>query len=202
MSKGFSIASKVAGAIIILIIAFRLFFASKPARAAFGGILWDPISEARLQDLHPAIQKAARQFINAAEAEGIKLRISDAFRTFEEQDKLYMKGREVSESIFPDWVTFWDEEDENQIVTNAKGGESYHNYGLAFDVVEMIDGQPNYETPNWSKIGQLGRSFGFVWGGDWNFKDRPHFEMAFGLSTDQLYSMSISQNTNYPLINA
>jgi len=73
------------------------------------------------------------------------------------------------------------------IVTNAQGGESYHNYGLAIDVVEISDGQAIWRADNFDWIGELGKSLRFEWGGDWTrFKDRPHFQMTGGRTIEEL----------------
>ena len=75
-------------------------------------------------------------------------------------------------------------------VTNAKGGQSIHNYGLAFDYVIMLDKDNNgtFETIEWDMkspyhkvVVDYFKSKGYEWGGDWkNFKDYPHFQKAFG----------------------
>jgi|688.fasta_scaffold212981_2 hypothetical protein len=133
--------------------------------------VWDAISESRIETLHPSIRNAVRSFINEAQKQGIKLRITSGFRTFAEQDALYAQGRTKSGSI----------------VTNAKGGFSNHNFGLAFDVVPIVNGKADWNSKDWNKIGQIGKSFGFTWGGDWkNLVDKPHFEMMFGNSLTQL----------------
>lgn len=68
------------------------------------------------------------------------------------------------------------------IVTNAKGGESAHNFGLAADLV--LDGyldraglQPDYRPASYDLLGELCPKHGLVWGGSWKFKDRPHVQM-------------------------
>ena len=132
---------------------------------------WDVVSDRRINTLHPIIRQDARAFINAAAAEGIKLRVVSALRTFEEQQKIYNQGR-----VTP-----------GRIVSNAKPGTSFHNYGLAIDVVEIKDGKALWENPRWNRIAEIGKSFGFFWGGDFrSFKDRPHFEKSFGFSTREL----------------
>lgn len=134
-------------------------------------VVWDQVSEYRLGKLHPKVREAARKFINAAEAEGIKLRVTHTLRTIAEQDALYAQGRTAP----------------GKIVTNAKGGRSFHNYGLALDVVEIKDGKALWSNPRWNRIGELGKQYGFKWGGDWqSLKDMPHFEMTFGYTTSQL----------------
>ena len=128
---------------------------------------WDKHTNRRIKTLHPAIILKATEFINRAETElGIKLRVFAALRTWEEQTELYAKGRTQS----------------GRKITRAKAGESYHNYGLAIDVVEIKNGQPLWKNPNWEKIGKLGESIGFTWGGRWtgNKNDRPHFQLTFG----------------------
>ncbi len=135
----------------------------------------DPISNQRIAQLHPKIRAKAAEFINRVEREtGIKLRLASGFRSIAEQNALYAQGRTKPGSI----------------VTNAKGGSSYHNYGLAIDVVEVRpNGSVNWNT-NWSAIAKIGKEMGFEWGGDWtSIVDKPHFQMSFGKSTSQLLSM-------------
>ena len=129
--------------------------------------------------LHPSIRDKAREFLNKAEAQGIKLRITDGYRSPEKQDELYAQGRTKAGSI----------------VTNAKKFESLHNYGLAADVVPLVNGSADWNSKEWSKIGDIGKSIGFAQGGDWTgFVDRPHFEMTFGKSIAQLKSRVDSGN--------
>ncbi|WP_206604260.1 M15 family metallopeptidase [Aquimarina sediminis] len=127
---------------------------------------WDIISDRRINTLHPNIRAKAKEFIVRAEKElGIKLRVTSGLRTWEEQTRLYNKGRSAP----------------GKRVTNAKAGQSYHNYGLAFDVVEIKNGRAIWKNPNWNKIARLGKSLGFEWGGDWRNVDKPHFQMRFGI---------------------
>jgi hypothetical protein len=131
---------------------------------------WDRVTDRRIATLDSKVQGTATGFINEVDAKlGIKLRVSQALRTSSVQDDLYAQGRTTDGSI----------------VTNAKGGESYHNYGLAIDVVEISGGQAVWNT-NWSAIAEIGMSHGFSWGGNWSTPDNPHFQMNFGLSIQQL----------------
>lgn len=140
--------------------------------------IWDLISEKRIMTLHPKLRDKAREFINKAEKQGIKLRVTSALRTFAEQNDLYAQGRTKA----------------GQIVTQAKGGQSNHNFGLAFDVVPVVNGKATYNY-DWNKIGAIGKSVGLSWGGDWKtFKDRPHFELLFGKTTAQLRALYESGN--------
>lgn len=144
----------------------------------------DPISRQRVRGLHPVVKAKAHEFLARAYQQGIYLRITEGFRTFERQDELYDQGRRTP----------------GNIVTYAQGGESFHNYGLAIDVVEIKNGKALWSNPNWPKIGSLGKGLGFEWGGDWqNFKDWGHFQMTFGFSTEDLKSkwLSFSSDLNY-----
>lgn len=144
---------------------------------------WDRHTNRRIAGIHPSVQASAHSFVNQVQAQlGIMLRVTAGLRSFNEQDELYEQGRTTPGGV----------------VTNAKGGQSYHNYGLAIDVVEITDeGQANWDT-NWSAIGAVGESLGWEWGGNWtSIVDKPHFQMAFGLSTSQLRSMYTAQGGNF-----
>jgi hypothetical protein len=106
---------------------------------------------------------------------GVKLRVNEGYRSIEDQDKLYAQGRTTP----------------GPVVTWAKGGQSYHNYGLALDVVIMTNGQPDWSKPITPAIAAYGKQQGFQWGGDFptqpvNKQDLPHFEMTFGQSWQSL----------------
>jgi len=132
--------------------------------------VWDIVSETRILTLHPKVRDKAREFINKAEKQNIKLRVASAYRSYAEQNDLYAQGRTKP----------------GKIVTNAKGGQSSHNFGTAIDVVPIVNGKSDYNT-DWNKIATIGKSVGFAWGGDWKkFKDKPHFEMNFGNTLAQL----------------
>lgn len=150
--------------VVILILAFgwifrrSLLYSYYFVYAIFQSQTWDAGTDAEIALLHPAIRNKARKFINQAEKElGIRLQIISGLRTILEQNNLYKQGRTTA----------------GEIVTNARGGESYHNYGLAFDVqpVGYVSSQL------WEQIGVLGESLGFRWGGRFiSLVDKPHFE--------------------------
>lgn len=137
----------------------------------------------RLDGLHPKVEKAKDQLIENSKKRGIEIKITQGIRSFGEQDQLYAQGR-----VKP-----------GEIVTHAKGGQSFHNYGLAIDFV-VID--PNTKNPTWDsqfdgnqngksdwiEVAEEGKKLGFKWGGDWQgLKDMPHLEMTFGQSIWRLY---------------
>lgn len=126
----------------------------------------DNISQARLLALHPRAREDFRMFIEDAEAGlNIKLRIAQGMRTMAEQQALYNKGRTTAGAK----------------VTNAKAGSSYHNYGLAIDLVVM-DGAKADWNYDMKKLTPYADKHEIKWGGNWRtFKDTPHFEKTFGI---------------------
>ena len=144
---------------------------------------WDVVSDQRISTLHPLVIGKAKELIIRAEKElGIKLRVVSALRSWAEQTALFNQPFDGKDNDRDGKI---DEADEK--VTNAKAGSSYHNFGLALDVVEIKNGKALWTNPNWSKIAALGKSIGFEWGGDWkSFKDKPHFQYTFGKTLAQL----------------
>lgn len=132
-------------------------------------------------ELHPVVKERADQLMQQLAERGIVIVITDGFRSAEDQDRLYEKGRSM----------------EGNIVTHAKGGESYHNFGLAIDFAIKLpsgnviwdmqyDGNGN-GAADWMEVVEMAKVLGFEWGGDWaGFKDYPHLEMNFGLTIAQL----------------
>lgn len=109
---------------------------------------------------------------------GLEIRATDGFRTQVQQAKLYSSGRTVPGVKH----------------TNAKPGWSWHNYGLACDF--CFRGQDPYLSANpkrdelWEGFGKAARGLGLVWGGDFRaFKDRPHIELAYGLTLAECYEL-------------
>ena len=171
MTKEDTIFSYFAGALAIAVI-IVVYLKVRKNMSDIQRPVWDLKSEFKIKELHPKIQNDVRAFINTAEDRGIFLRLTSGARTFAEQEKIYNQGRTTA----------------GKIVTNAKAGDSIHNYNLAFDVVEMQDKKtPIWRNDNWATIGEIGKSFGFEWGGDWrSFKDLPHFQKMFGNSLAML----------------
>jgi len=128
------------------------------------------MSSRKLEDLHPMVAERAQQLVELAQAEGIEILVTSTLRTFEEQAELFAIGRTRP----------------GDIVTKAKAGESWHNFGLAFDVVPLVNGKAVWDSPFWNRIGELGKRVGLVWGGNFqSFKDKPHFEFHPDLTLAQ-----------------
>lgn len=127
----------------------------------------DQISINRIALLHPKVREVFTTFVTEAEnALNITLRVVQGLRTIEEQNALYAQGRTAK----------------GKKVTNAKGGSSYHNYGLAIDVAELKDGKINWEF-EYEKLLPLAEKYGLTWGGNFkSIKDKPHFELTFSLN--------------------
>ncbi len=127
--------------------------------------------------LHPTVAEAKDKLISQTKANGITIIITDGFRSIAEQDALFEQGRTT----------------DGNIVTNVRGGDSYHNYGLAIDFALQLedgsviwdleyDGNDNGKA-DWMEVVEIAKKLGFTWGGDWdNFRDYPHLQMDFDLS--------------------
>jgi peptidoglycan L-alanyl-D-glutamate endopeptidase CwlK len=135
----------------------------------------------RLEDLHPRVRGMAERLLTDAKAAGIPLTVTFTLRSMETQAALYAQGRTKP----------------GKIVTNARAGYSFHNFGLALDVVptELLK-LPNWGDTKahqkrtdelWRQIGAIGKAIGFRWGGDFkSIKDRPHFEWSGTLALADL----------------
>ncbi len=118
----------------------------------------------KLDALEPDFKAIAEQIIAEAAAAGIRLVVTSTRRTIAEQNRLYAQGRTAP----------------GKIVTKAKGGQSPHNFGLAFDFCPLNEsGGLDWNAPKsvWAKVGEIAESHGMTWGG--HFKtllDLPHIE--------------------------
>lgn len=152
----------------------------------------DNLTIERIRFLHPKIRQEvleAYHFCNKVLlGKNVRLRFSHTLRTFDEQKLLYALGR-----------TNTTDPSGNKIskVTNADAGQSMHNYGLAFDIVLLLDNDKNgtFETASWdvlsdddkdsiadwTEVVNHFKNLGYTWGGNWkSFPDYPHFEKTFG----------------------
>lgn len=139
-------------------------------------------SASKMSGLIPVVAAAALALIDRCYARGVYVLITHGYRTYAEQDALYAQGRTKP----------------GKVVTKARGGESNHNFGVAIDFALLLaDGRSvSWDTlmdadkdslPDWSEVVEEAKKLGFAWGGDWRtFKDMPHLEMTFGITTAQL----------------
>lgn len=139
----------------------------------------DKITIERIKTLHPKIREEVLNMYNYVNekllGKGVRLRFAYTYRTPEEQNKLFNQKPKV---------------------TNAQAWQSIHNYGLAFDIVLLydIDNNSTFETASWDmkkdfdkdkiadwmEVTNYFKLQGYEWGGDWQFKDGPHFQKTFG----------------------
>ena len=177
----------------------------------------DQLTIQRIQQLHPKVRSEVEhiykaQIVPALTGRAI-CRFAYTLRTFKEQDDLFAQGR----------TRLFDSKGKRLgIVTNARGGQSIHNYGLALDIVLLVDTN-NDKRPDtavwntvadydgdkkadWMEVVNILKSNGWVWGGDWkgSLVDPPHFEKSFGLTWRQLKARhdknKFIQGTNYVTI--
>ena len=131
------------------------------------------INSRSLDELLPPVKARVDQFLADCKNHGIDLLVTSTYRDNESQDALYAQGRTTPGSI----------------VTKAKGGQSFHNYRCAIDVVPLVNGKAVWDgaNPVWAKIGALGKLAGLDWAGDWKtFKELAHFQYTGGLTLADL----------------
>jgi peptidoglycan L-alanyl-D-glutamate endopeptidase CwlK len=137
----------------------------------------DDRSEKNIATLAPEVQPLARELLArlnalfAAERRFTIAKIIDGSRTWSQQNKLYEIGR-----------TRPNDDGFMLRVTNARGGYSMHNFGLAFDLGLFDEHEGVYldDSPLYDEAGEVGKSLGLAWGGDWDKPDKPHFELRPG----------------------
>ena len=129
-------------------------------------------SEGNILTLHPKAQESARKFLKLLQDAKINARIISGTRTYAEQNSLYAKGRTKP----------------GPIVTNAKGGESNHNFGIAWDIgIFTSEGKYLSDSPLYEKAAKIGLLPELEWGGNWSsFKDEPHYQLKTGLSIPEV----------------
>jgi len=142
----------------------------------------------KMDNLHPDIKDEVIRLVNKVNTEiltsNVKMLVTQGLRTFDEQDALYNQKPKV---------------------TNAKGGQSMHNYGLAFDfclfqggkliwdVAKDFDGD---KVSDWLEIVKLFKDNGYTWGGNFrSISDKPHFEKTFGHTWQQLLAIKKAGKT-------
>lgn len=150
----------------------------------------DKISIPRASLLHPKVRLEVIECIDKAESglpANMAIRIVQGLRTIDEQNAIYAQGRTKP----------------GKIVTKAKGGKSYHNYGLAIDFAIMrdTDGNGTYEElswdtsrdadkdsqKDWQEVVKVFEAAGWTWGGKFaTIVDAPHLQKTFGYKVSAL----------------
>ena len=144
------------------------------------GKLADSRSEKNIATLHPRVRPFARALIEKAAGKGIIIKVTSGTRSFAEQDQLFAQRPKV---------------------TNARGGFSNHNFGIAIDIT-IFKGStdpeqaktPVFESPLYKVIGALGTDLGLEWGGNWKtIVDEPHFQLRPGWAKDMKESDMLAE---------
>lgn len=158
----------------------------------------DNISIQRAAKLHPKIRNEVPTILAEIQSKGIGIRITQGLRTFEEQANIYNQGRTLP----------------GKIVSNAKPGSSFHQYGCAVDFCLLhSDGSVSFsmsedlnknKLSDWKEVVNIFKSHGWSWGGDWvHSKDTPHFEKTFGHTWQDMLKLKEDKkvdNEGYVLI--
>lgn len=131
----------------------------------------DKITLERIKDIHPSLRKELESIYNeicSTFPKEVTVRFTQVYRSFELQNNLYAQGRTRP----------------GKIITNAKGGQSYHNYGFAVDFCIIYNDKEvswsrtkDYDrdlVPDWIEVVKIFQSYGWKWGA--SFNDYPHFE--------------------------
>lgn len=154
----------------------------------------DDITLERVHSLHPKLEGEAIAIIMDVNAKRLlgpsRLRCTCALRSPATQDQLYSQGRTAP----------------GKVVTWAKGWQSYHQYGLAMDLVLLIDRnldgkfeEASYDQivdmdkdmlPDWLEMLNAFRERGWECGADWKaHRESPHVQKTYGLSWKELYAL-------------
>lgn len=130
------------------------------------------INSRDLDDLEPVTALKCKQFIAKCHEAGVDVLITSTYRDHESQDALYARGRTAP----------------GPKVTNAQGGQSFHNFRVAFDFVPIVDGKAMWNDLNeFKRCGKIAEALGLEWGGSWaKFKDYPHCQYTKGKTLKDL----------------
>jgi peptidoglycan L-alanyl-D-glutamate endopeptidase CwlK len=156
----------------------------------------DKITLDRIATAHPNVREELTEIykeICARLTKGVICRFAWVLRSYQQQEEEYAKGRTKPGAI----------------VTFARGGQSYHNYGLAVDIVFLLDKDNNgtNETaswditkdfdgdgvPDWNEVDFVFNMYGWkgLYKGDGKRWDFPHFQKDFGLNIKQIQALPI-----------
>lgn len=151
----------------------------------------------KIKTLHPRLRGEMELIVNECNFRlkgRAQIRITQGLRTFSEQQALYNQGRTAP----------------GKKVTNAKAGQSVHNYGSAVDIVLIIDGKTaswdvrkdwdGDKIADWDECVKVFAKYGYSWGGNWqSFKDFPHFE-KIGMNNWRVLSKLPRDNNGYVIL--
>ena len=127
--------------------------------------------------LCPAFRDRLEEMERLLAIDHLPYALYEGFRTFEQSDDYYAQGRTKP----------------GKIITNARGGDSLHNYSIAADYVKLIGGQWSWDG-SFKSLGELAEQCGLEWGGNWKrFPDYPHVQMP-GLTLNEIKELYRQSN--------
>jgi peptidoglycan L-alanyl-D-glutamate endopeptidase CwlK len=135
----------------------------------------DQATENRLKNVHPELARRVTLLLVNFAIKGVEMRVTQGLRTYAEQDAIFAQGRNGHKG---------------KIVTNAKGGQSFHNFGIAVDLCPFVDGKARFDDEKaFDSIGEEALIVGLEWGGNWKkIKDRPHIQLG-GISIKECQAL-------------
>jgi len=155
-------------------------------------------SSRKVDDLETPAKIRALKFLGECRARGIDILVTCTRRDAEAQNDLYRQGR-TREQLDAAGLTHVAPKPGRRI-TNAVGGDSFHQYGVALDVVPLRHGKPVWSTfgdgidddPSdddtddlelWQRVGEIGEACGLEWAGRWQgrLREMAHFQYTGGL---------------------
>tara|TARA_R110002074_G_scaffold52286_1_gene131767 strand:+ start:45 stop:662 length:618 start_codon:yes stop_codon:yes gene_type:complete len=142
---------------------------------------FDQRTEGHIATMHIKAQRAARMFMNVATSGVHRCQIISGTRSYKEQNELYKQGR---------WGN------PGPRVTNARGGQSNHNFCIAWDIGlfdstgTYLTGSTTAEIEAYKDIAAMVDMSKIEWGGDWtSFKDRPHYQYDTNKTTAEVRAL-------------
>jgi peptidoglycan LD-endopeptidase CwlK len=135
----------------------------------------DLVARVNLDLLFPEFLIRILDLLAECRKRGADFYVLRGFSTYAEQDAIYAKGRAES----------------GPRVTDAKAGQSAHNFGLAVDLCRDKDLripklQPDWRDASYEILGVLAPQYGLVWGGHYKKPDRPHINFPGYCAAKQL----------------
>jgi peptidoglycan LD-endopeptidase CwlK len=142
---------------------------------------FDARTEGNILTLHIKAQERARRFMTEVSGGPFRCRIISGTRSYKQQDALFAQGRDGNPG---------------PRVTNARGGHSNHNFGIAWDVGvfdnsgKYLTGATAAEVKAYKDVAAGVDLMDLEWGGDWtSFIDRPHYQMKTGRKTSEVRAL-------------
>lgn len=144
------------------------------------------MTTAKMGDLAEPFLGRAQAVAQRIMADGLPMLVFETRRSFKRQQGLFMLGRTVTNGLT---IVV----DRSKVITNARPGESPHQWGLAADFVLDVrhprwaaekrkasgpwDTEDSLAKHCWARLGEIAKECDLAWGGNFKFKDMPHVEL-------------------------